>query len=460
MSLFSVFRLAAAAFFAGGLALLHGCAGLNAISDPERPGMFGEEVDSIVVQPFELGQDLKTPLNDAQRKLFRELLVEQIETQPDLRIFEQAPTELPNTLIMEGRLTEFEVEELPSREFFYRAIHIGLELALRSGDQGDVFRRMKRRLSYQKIYLPEVTVPVVEFDLRDAVTEIITQLTDSMFPVGIEGDIPLANGSDPVTGTAFGHPLLLRGNNMAADGRYSKARKLWRLVLFDPSQPVEEELFRISPRSLFLLKADDVSAAMLKRLEPVATDEPMDLVDFRGAVREVVGGFNRLEPKLLKLGNHHKDTLHLNLAAAHRNLAVLYWIESRLDLAVYHLARAYANYPQSGYVSKWAKIQEERNLIPEGLDGEEAIALYMRLPSPRGARLEPGVVENTLFPPVVFETRGEAPPAGAPSGASGGGAPLRPVELPPPPPEVGAQPSGLPPVQSPEQAGTPSTSGG
>ncbi len=243
-----VFRLAAAAFFAGALALLQGCAGLNAISDPERRGMFGEEVDSIVVQPFELGQDLKTPLNDVQQKLFRDLLVERIETEPDLRIFEQAPTELPNTLIMEGRLTEFELEELPSREFFYRAIHIGLELALRTGDQGVIFRRMKRRLSYQKIYLPDDEVPVAEFDLRDAVTEIITQLTDTMFPIGIEGNIPLADGSDPVTGTAFGHPLLLRGNNMAADGRFSKARKLWRLVLFDPSQPAEEELFRISAK--------------------------------------------------------------------------------------------------------------------------------------------------------------------------------------------------------------------
>ena len=428
--------------------------------------MYGEVVDSIVVEPFIFDPNLKTPLNASQKNLFKELLITELQGQPHLRVFDTPPTQLPNTLIIAGRLTEFEVRDLPGKEFFLREIHLGVELRFRKGNETATSRRVMRRLSYQKIYLPDVTVAAIDFDLHAAISEITVQFTEIMYPSTVEGGIRLATARDPVIGIALGHPTLRRGNQMAADGRFARAKELWRLVLFDPTQPEEEELFRISPRTLLLLEKQGIDKGMLRRLAPLTRLEPRDLLDFRNAVRRQLGGFDRIEPILLKVADHHRDARHLNLAAAHRNLAVLFWMESRKDLVSYHLARAQANYPNKEYLEKWIKVQQSRDLIPVELLDDEAMALYMRLPAPRSTIVSPGVAEESLFPPLVFESSGTEPvpteksvPVPADSGESD--APLKPVPI-GPPPSPDADSADLPPVQSPEQADrqTSSASGG
>ena len=198
---------------------------------------------------------------------------------------------------------------------------------------------------------------------------------------------------------------------------------------------------------------------ILRRLRPLIDEDPEDLLEFRNLVREELGGFHQIEPTLLKVADHHRDTRHLNMAAAHRNLAVLYWIESRFDLVTYHLARAQANYPQEEFMEKWAQFQESRDTVPVELTIEEALGFYMRIPSPRSAWIAPGIAENSLFPPVVFETSASPAPAEAeerpeaPEATSQEDAPLKPVELAPPSSPEGADSPGLPPVQSPESAG-------
>jgi tetratricopeptide (TPR) repeat protein len=416
-------------------------------------------VDSIVVLPYVLAEGLKTPLNSTQVKLFQELLIAQLELNPNLRVFEEPPTKLPNTLIIEGRLTKFEVEDLPGTEFFLRAIHMTVEWRFRTGEQTSTSRLVRRQLSFQKIYPPDIAVPTLDFDLHNAVNEITVQLGEVMYPTPLEGRIPIADASDPVTREELGHPLLLRGNKMAAKGRFDKAKRLWRLVLFNPVLPEEEELFRISQRTLLLLQNQGVEDDIIRRLRPLMREDPEDLLEFRSLVRRALGGFHQIEPTLLKLADHHRDTRHLNMAAAHRNLAVLYWIESRNDLATYHLARAQANYAREEYMEKWAKLQESRDAVPVELTVEEAIGFYMRIPSPRSAWVAPGTAENSLFPPVVFEASVSPTPAGgeerpdAPVETSQEEAPLKPVQLAPPSGPEGADSPGLPPVQTPVPAG-------
>lgn len=441
------------------LLLAQGCSGGMYIRDPEFEPLYGEIVDSIVVLPYVLADGLKTPLNSTQVKLFQELLIAQLEGNQNLRVFEEPPTKLPNTLIIEGRLTEFEVEDLPGTEFFLRAIHMTVEWRFRTGEETSTSRQIRHRMSFQKIYPQDTPVPTLDFDLHNAVSEITLQLGEIMYPTPIEGDIPLADASDPVTGQELGHPLLLRGNEMAAKGRFDKAKQLWRLVLYDPVLPKEEDLFRISQRTLLLLRQQGVDDDILRRLRPLMNEDPEDLLDFRNLVREELGGFHQIEPTLLKVADHYRDARHLNMAAAHRNLAVLYWIESRYDLVTYHLARAQANYPNEEYMDKWAKLQNSRDGVPVELTVEEAMGFYMRIPSPRSAWVAPGIAENSLFPPVVFETSA-SPPATAgdeqPDAAaetSQEDAPLKPVLLAPPSGPEGADSPGLPPVQSPESAG-------
>jgi tetratricopeptide (TPR) repeat protein len=434
-----------------------GCGSAAFIQDPQRPALFGEEVDSVVVEPFRVAPNTKTGINEVDQGLFQELLSEEIRKRPFLRVFPEAPTELPNTIVLEGRLETFEVQDLPGKEVFLRVIHLGVELRVRRGGGTDEPQAIRRELSYQKVYVPSETIPVMSFDLRSAVTEIAEQLAEAMYPTAVSGDLPLATGSDPAAGLELGHPLLLRGNGYAADHRYDRARKLWRYLLFDPSFPEEREpgapkLFRISPRTLKLLREGDMEEDVVKELEPLTRLEPEELVDFRELLRGALGGFVPEESELLTVADHRRDRVHLNLAAAHRNLALLDWLDGRYDRAVYHLARAYANYPEQEYLAKWLRIQKARKLLPKGYTNEEAITLHLRLPPPRGMALQPGSAEDALFAPVVFEQA--PPPPGTEGAAPGkekeqGGAEQRPVELRP----VELPPaSGLPPIEAAERA--------
>jgi hypothetical protein len=399
-----------------------GCGSAAFIQDPQRPALFGEEVDSVVVEPFRVAPNTKTGINEVDQGLFQELLSEEIRKRPFLRVFPEAPTELPNTIVLEGRLEAFEVQDLPGKEVFLRVIHLGVELRVRRGGSTDEPQAIRRELSYQKVYVPSETIPVMSFDLRSAVTEIAEQLAEAMYPTAVSGDLPLATGS-----------------------------------VFDPSFPEEREpgapkLFRISPRTLKLLREGDMEEDVVKELEPLTRLEPEELVDFRELLRGALGGFVPEESELLTVADHRRDRVHLNLAAAHRNLALLDWLDGRYDRAVYHLARAYANYPEQEYLAKWLRIQKARKLLPKGYTNEEAITLHLRLPPPRGMALQPGSAEDALFAPVVFEQA--PPPPGTEGAAPGkekeqGGAEQRPVELRP----VELPPaSGLPPIEAAERA--------
>lgn len=439
---------------------VHGCSSWARLGDPELKPLYGEVVDSIVVLPYTTADGLKVSLNSTQLKLFQELLVAQLEARPNLRLFEEPPTELSNTLLIESRLTHFDVEDLPGKEFSLRNIHLRVEWRFRTADQDSTSRVVRRRLSYQRIYPPETTVPALDFDLQGAVSDITAQIVEIMYPTPAEEGLRLADARDSATGEIMGHPLLLRGNGYAAEGRLEKAKDSWRRVLFDPTQPEAQELFRISPRTLLLLRQAQVEDDIIDRLRPLTEEEPQDLLDFRDSMRKELGGFHQIEPTVLKLANHHKDTRHLNMAAAHRNLAMVYRLEKRIDVMSYHLARAQANYPHEEYLDTWTKLQEGRDAIPVEFTNDEAIGHYMRIPAPGSAWVAPGDEENSLFPPVVFENRAPAT-APAPSEAafpaqteaSAEDAPLKPVELEPPPAPEEADSPDLPPVQTPEQAG-------
>ncbi|MCZ6842661.1 MAG: hypothetical protein O7G32_07510 [SAR324 cluster bacterium] len=422
------------------------CTPRNAIVSPERTPLFGEVVDSIVVEPITETPDLATGLNADDIKLFQQELSSQFARRPSLRVFAEPPSALENTLIITGQLIEFEVQDLPGEDFFLRAIHMGIQLSLRTANQEQASRTLRRRMSYQKIYLPGEGVPVVNFDLKKAAEEIAELLSEVMFPTELEGALPLADGRDPDTGKDMAHPLLLKGIEHALDDEFVRAAESWRLVLFDPTQKpfrrikIElwaEKPFRLSRRSFGLLRKQGVEEETLNLLEPLKTKSPMTLVDFREELRELLGGISKIESTIMTAANHEEDRIRLNLAAAHRNLAALYWLESRYDLAVYHLARAWANYPRQEYVAKWNKIQQARGILTEDLPPEEGIALYLRIPPPRTVRLRPGIAENSLFVPAVFEQeRSQAVPssesAAPPSRPEQSGV-LRPVVLPPPP---------------------------
>ena len=426
-----------------------GCGSPNVIRSPRRAALFGSLVDSIVVEPFARGGRLAgwtTGINSADLKLFQVKLIAQIKARPYLRIYAEPPTELANTLIIAGRLTAFEVQDLPGKNLFLRAIHLGVEIELRPADRNEATHKIRRHMTYQKVYLPDETIPVAAFDLEKAAGEMAELIAEAIFPTGMEGDLPLGEARDPFTGEVQAHPALLSGNAHAVGHRYSSALEKWRLVLFDPSQSVEEdeeELFRISRRTLLELGKQGLEDQLLRSLEPMMDYDPMDLEDFREALRETLGGFNKLEPKILTTANHERDRMHLNLAAAHGNLATLYWYLSHYDLAVYHLARAWVNYPQEWHVAKWSKIQKARGLFPEELKPREALALYLTLPPPRMAYMKPGPAENSLFVPAVFEPPRGQPAAeaqgAAPEGAQQEGPALKPVELPPAPEPASAE---------------------
>ena len=104
------------------------------------------------------------------------------------------------------------------------------------------------------------------------------------------------------------------------------------------------------------------------------------------------------------------------------------------------------------------------------LEAAEATSADARLPLivdwngtwPRidaSAWIAPGIAENSLFPPVVFETSAAPAPVqateqpAAPVDTPRNDAPLKPVELAPPPSPEDASSPGLPPVQNPQSAG-------
>ncbi len=444
--------------------LLPGCTGPAVIKDPARPPLFGKEVDSLVVEPFRLSENTGTGLNEVDLALFRELFAEELRQRPFLRVFSEPPTELPNTVVLEGKLLEFEVRDLPGDELFLREIHIKAELRARYGGENDVAETIRRDYSFQKIYLPDQEIPVASFDLRDAAGELAGILAEVIYPSGISAALPLAVGVDPESELKLGHPLLLRGNGFAINHRFERARSIWRYLLFDPTFGGEredgkepEQLFRITRRGLRLLAKAGLDEETLGQIEPMVVREPMELVEFRQLLRSMLGGIKKIEGDILNLADHREDRRHLNLAAAHGNLGMLYWLERRHDRAAYHLARAYLNYPRGQYLEKWSEIQTARKLLPEDIDEEEAISLYYRLPPPRGMLLEPGPVEAALFTPVAFEEPPrpegeEGSERGGEEEGTGGEVELQPVERPPVGEGEPSSDSGLPPIEAPVRA--------
>lgn len=445
-----------------------GCGKGFVIDEPTRRARFGPVVDSVVVEPFLRGPQLATEINTSDFSEFERQLAEEVGTRPFLKTFAEPPTELPNTLILQGILTQFQVEELAGEEFSLRNIHVAVELRARTADQTSAGITIVRRLSYQKVYLPSDRIPVLAFDLHNAAKEMARLLVEAFFPEEVAGGIPLEMAVDPVTGDELGHPTLIKGNKFAVAKRFARAKRLWQVLLFSPTQRQKEPLYKVTPRTLHLLKKKGVEEGVLERLTPLTREDPEDLVEFREMLHEVMGRDADLEKLLFPLADHKKDRTHLNLAAAHGNLAILFWLDGRYDLTSYHLAKAYANYPKPKYLEKWVGIQEAREIIPDDIPQEELIGLYMRLPPPWTVGNRPGSVENGLFRPAVFRT-----PAAAPSTAGGRAreteAPTRAAddyqELQPvlrPPPDDEKEQEGLPPIEAPESAGAGgrTTSGG
>ncbi|MCH7479281.1 MAG: hypothetical protein IIA14_14420 [SAR324 cluster bacterium] len=424
-----------------------GCTKADVIRDPLRAPILPEVVDSVVVELPKAAAGLT--VNPVDLETLRDLLRDELQSRPKLSTFDEPPTKLPNTVIVSLELTEHEVRDQPGEGLFLRAIHLGGILSLKTAGGEAPWPPIARRLSFQKVYLPEDEIPVGSFDLHMALVELAAQFAEAVYPTPLEAPIPLRLAEDPVSGESLANPMLLRGNKFAAEGRFRQARNLWSLVLFDPTAPPTENTYRISLRSLFRLREDGLPAEVLEKLEPLVNEANADLITFRENLREALDGPSPHDGKILERAIHERDRIQLNLAAAHANLAAVNMVEKRLDLTAYHLARGYALYPLPGLALDWGSVQKKRNLYPGALPEREALTLYLKAPPPRGLTVRPGMFEQEAIPMSEFrDPQMAAEQKPVPEGEEGA-VRLTPVKLPPVEGDARGARDDLPPIESP-----------
>jgi len=439
-------RSAAWAALGAAALVLAACSTQIRLDAPERQPLLPPAVDSVAVPTFAKAPGLA--INAADLALFHTLLREQLDTRPDLRTFDAPPTTLANSVRLLGRLDAFDVREARADALFLREINLEVTLRLLPATGDKELATVTRGAGYQRLYLPNQETASLVYDLRNAVRELALQLAEVIAPLPGQEDVVLDKGLDPVTGALRAHPLLVRGNQEAKARRYENAMRLWRLVLFDPTQPTPEEpLYRVSLRTLRLLQRMEVPKQVLDRLRPLSEKDPLPLKAFQAAVRGALGGASQFEPAVLEHSGHAEDGVHLNLATAHFNLAALYEAEKRWDLTAFHLASAQVHYPAPEHLEAWSRVQKNRNLYPGDLAVEDALAPYLRVPPPFTARVVPGLVADRVRPaPILQPVSVLTPPAAGPAAASG----APPAEPAPPPAVQPVRPDGpraLPPVQ-------------
>ena len=397
------------------------------IVNPQLPPRLPPEVDSVVLRPAKMAARLR--MNEGDLALFDKYLRAAFAGKQRLRTFDQPPTTLPNTVLVAGYLRDYGVKEQRGEGLMLRTIELDAEVTVMPVEGEERITQLRRRLAYQRIYPDAAPAGALPLDLENAMRELADLLAEAVEPTAQPDSILLEAGRDPISGERLGHPALVKGNRFAVAKSYARAKQAWHSVLFDPSNRELERTYRITERTLNQLRFLGTDEAVLDKLRPLAAEPEMTLVQFRARLRQQLGGVVENEGVVLTLADRMAAYSHLNLAAAHVNLAHLYRLEKRHDLSTFHLARAYAHNPREVVLSEWGRIQKERNLTPTGLSDTDALDLYLRIPPPSTASIRPGRFDLTVLPAPAFA---EADEAAGDAGTSPA-AQLRPVALPPTP---------------------------
>jgi hypothetical protein len=388
------------------------------------------EVDSIVLVPLQAGEGVA--INAADLTMLDQALRGALDERPGLRTYDTAPTKLPNTVRLQGALSQFALDEREDAAYYLRMIRLAAQIDLAPSDAppDEVQLSLPFSYTYQRIYPGGSQVPALPFDLRNAMTELSQVIAQKLSPLAEDAPFEPFSAVEADTGAdEEEHPLLAEANALARKDRLERAQRLWLLVLYDPSQPGDEALYRLSERSLRVLAAGGMPEGVLSLLrERMLGRAPVPLLDFRSAMRDVIGPDTPHEGAILTAAVYAEDRMRRTAAASHANLAAWYERERRLDLAAYHWAMANANDTRPVFVERWAALQRERNVLPGRLSTAEALALYHRVPAPPGARVQPGSFDLAVLPATASAAAGAAPRMPAATGNSA----LVPVSLPPP----------------------------
>jgi hypothetical protein len=433
----------------GAAALLGACSPSFTLERPAPLALLPAEVDSIVVRPFDRAANVQ--MNDADLALLPRHLRDALTARERLRGYDQPPTVLPNTVVLTGRLERYAVRERRGEGLTLRTIDLEAELRVLDAKGETAGAVLRQSVSWQKVYAG-TPVSALELDLEDAVRELAGQFAQALAPEP-GGPVQLRSGSR--TALVGGHPTLIKGNRFAVARRFRQAQLSWLRVLFDPIPASNPMGYRVDAATLNRLRAAGVSDALLERLGPLVGESPLPLVAFRARLRAAAGETLPNEGLILTLADLRTGIAHENLTAAHANLAAVYEIEGRVDVAAYHWARAWAHDPTPALLERWHTLQAQRKVLPRGLTEQQALELYLRIPPPETARVVPGAFERTVLPPPAFPPE-ETHVAAAPGGASGAAPASAPGAVSPGAP--GAVPAAAPATAVP--AATDSTPGG
>ncbi|MEE8396891.1 MAG: hypothetical protein V3S29_12605 [bacterium] len=446
-----------AALVVGFTMLGWGCGLAGRVEAPQREPMFGAGVDSVVVLPFTVAEG--SPVSARDVSVLGQQLAAELAARPHLKIFEKAPTDLPNTITVAPRLILAQRREVSGTDFLLREYHLRVQMTVRRSGTEEPAKVIRRSYSYQKVVLADEEKPQPGETLRVIAGELAEQLAEALYPETGAEPFDLDTALDFSTGKAFARARLLLGNSLAEGNSFDMASNLWRLVLFEPIEEKDDEtLFLLSARSLELLRQQGVEDEAVTALEAMMTDDPEELIEFRDRVRIVLGGVTEEEGKILVIAKFEDEVIHRNLTAAHANLGAVALFDKRYDIAAFHTARAYLTYPSPERLEKWAEIQRKRNMIPGDLSDEAAMRFYARLPPPRGVVWKPGSRDRKMIPGGVIEPMPPPPPpdeeAAGPETAQAQSLPLQPIERSPvADPGPGGAENDLPPIQNLRQQG-------
>jgi hypothetical protein len=388
-------------------------------------------VTAVALPAFLPGPDAE--INAVDLAAFRDLLETEFKSRPIVRIVPAPKSPVPDLAILEGVVTQYRVTDQPAERLFLRTIDLALELRIRAEDGKAPPRVLARRLSYQKIYLPGQTAPAREFDFRFAAKEVAKQMVAGLLP-DEDQTLELERAVDQGSGADWSTSNLLRGNWLAAHGHSADAELVWSLLLYDPAPDDRKGLFRITDRVLSVLGQRETERAIVDVLRPLQRFKPMEGAQFLGRVRDALGGASPFESLVLYLSRLSSESVHLNIAATHRNLARLYKRQKRLELASYHLSRSFVHYPRGEVWDEWVKLQAEREMPTP--NPAEALEAALRIPAPRSALVSVTAFDRIVLPPPALpEPGGAAAAAGVPAG------PVLPSAAPPNPEAAPAAPT-------------------
>jgi hypothetical protein len=362
--------------------------------------------------------------------LFRDQFEAQLLERPGLKAYPAPPTTLANSVTLSGKVYGYAVREQTAEGMVLRSIDVALEVSVRVGAEKEPALVLSRLYAYQKLYRSPEGMPPLDFDLRNAARETTGSVLRILAPGKVESP-QLVSAVDTDNGIDYGHPLLARGSREAGFGRIEAAVAAWSVLLYAPESSQPAGLYRVSPRTLARLAQAGAQPPDVDALKPLLRSTGQPLESLRDSVVKALAPNSPWVPTVLQRSDEAVDRAQLNLARAHQNLSEVYRVTGRLDLAAYHLSRAYAFDPRQATLDTWVQLQAQRDVIPKSVQGHPEEALpwmqaYSRVPAPFTATVSGGAYERNVLPAPAF------PPGGSP------------VPLPPLPPPRAAQPVLMP----------------